>query len=101
MTDLRSSYAALSSEAVRRAKAKRPHSGVHLTTRRCLAFDGLRQYLRFRRQCGERVSLAAQRDQFSARWQALGAELAAVQPEPGRRDWRPGVALATRHVPPP
>ena len=42
MTDLRSSYAALSSEAVRRAKAKRPHSGVHLTTRRCLAFDGLR-----------------------------------------------------------
>ncbi len=34
VTDLCSSYAALSSEAVRRAKPKRPHSGVHLTTRR-------------------------------------------------------------------
>ena len=47
-------------------------------SRFCLAFDGLRQYLRFRRERGERVSLAAQRDQFSERWQALVAELAAA-----------------------
>ena len=47
-------------------------------SRFCLAFDGLRQYLRVRRECGERVSRAAQRDQFSERWQALVAELAAA-----------------------
>jgi len=47
-------------------------------SRFCLAFDALRQYFRRGQHCGEEVSLAVQRKQFSERWHALMTEMAAA-----------------------